>query len=458
MFRQTRYLFILVFCGLAGLFALLGGGRLIASTLASGNIPELMNFQGYLTDAGGSPLSGAYDLTFRIYDASTGGIQQWQESHAAVPVSQGNFAVLLGSQGSPLTPSIFSDESRYVEVTVAGGPPLPRQRLASVPYALQAYQAQNAVQSTFATTATTATTATVALSVVGGGSGGYAQTIVVAKSGGDFTSVADALSSIGDASAAKPYLVYVAAGVYSETNLVDVKPYIHLQGAGQNATVIVSTRSSTSASTAAATVLLQEHGLVSDLTIRNLAATDVAVGLYSSSNAEYTTTIDRVAVEATGNGGIEHHALFLSDAFTLIKDSSLRADGAATNVALEGRDAVSPLSLATVEGSILEGGPASVTPGKFGYGVRVQDQRIAIRNSYVRGTTVTMQTARVDFPSSGPNSTIENSRIEGYGQMLDAQTGTAIRLAATQFIGTGSVAGTVVCFNAYDANFSTKPC
>ncbi len=458
MLRETRYVFILILCGLAGVFALLGGGRLIASTLASDNIPELISFQGYLTDAGGTPLNGGYDLTFRIYDASTGGTQQWQETHTAVPVSQGNFAVLLGSQGSPMTPSVFSGESRYVEVTVGGGPALPRQRFASVPYALQAYQAQNAVQATRATTATTATTATVALSVLSGGSGGYAQTIVVAKSGGDFTSVADALASIGDASSAKPYLVYVAAGVFTETGLVDVKPYVHLQGAGRNATVIESTRSNASASTDAATVLLQENGLVSDLTIRNLATTDVAVGLYSSSNAEYTTRIDEVAVEVSGNGGTEHYALFLSDAFTLVKDSLLRADGAATNVALEGRDAVSPLSLATVEGSILEGGPASVTIGKAGYGVHVQDQRIAIRNSYVRGANVTMQTARVDFPGLGPNSTIESSRIEGYGLMLNAQTGTAIRLATTQFIGSGSNAGTVICFNVYDVNFSAKAC
>src|SRR5947208_9693622 len=47
--------------------------------------------------------------------------------------------------------------------------------------------------------------------------GQYANVIVVARSGGDFTSVAKALGSISDNSPTNRYLVWVAPGIYTET-------------------------------------------------------------------------------------------------------------------------------------------------------------------------------------------------------------------------------------------------
>ena len=64
----------------------------------------------------------------------------------------------------------------------------------------------------------------------------YGGVIVVAKSGGDFTSITAALDSITDNSVDHPYLVYVAPGVYAET--VAMKPYVDIEGAGENNTTI----------------------------------------------------------------------------------------------------------------------------------------------------------------------------------------------------------------------------
>ena len=58
----------------------------------------------------------------------------------------------------------------------------------------------------------------------------YAQTVLVAKSGGDFTSVQAALGSITDASASKHYLVWVGPGTYNER--VQMKPFVDIEGAG----------------------------------------------------------------------------------------------------------------------------------------------------------------------------------------------------------------------------------
>ena len=96
-----------------------------------------------------------------------------------------------------------------------------------MPYALQAQEAVNAD-----------TLDGLHASELGGD---YQNVVVVAKSGGDYTSVQAAIDSITDDAADNPYLVWVAPGVYEEQ--VTMKPYVHLQGAGQEATVITSTAS-----------------------------------------------------------------------------------------------------------------------------------------------------------------------------------------------------------------------
>ena len=65
---------------------------------------------------------------------------------------------------------------------------------------------------------------------------GYRNVIVVAKSGGDFTSIQAALDSITDASDTNRYLVWVAPGVYNER--VTMKPYVDIEGAGEQVTRI----------------------------------------------------------------------------------------------------------------------------------------------------------------------------------------------------------------------------
>ena len=78
----------------------------IALTLTSyAAIPHLINFQGRATDTNGAPLSGTYNLTFRIYDHVTAGdpaapndpYRKWTETHQNLVITNGIFQVLLGS-------------------------------------------------------------------------------------------------------------------------------------------------------------------------------------------------------------------------------------------------------------------------------------------------------------------------------------------------------------------------
>ncbi len=65
---------------------------------AQTGIPQVINYHGKLKDVAGNPLTGTYNFTFRLYDASTGGNMVWgPETHNSVAVTNGYFNVKLGS-------------------------------------------------------------------------------------------------------------------------------------------------------------------------------------------------------------------------------------------------------------------------------------------------------------------------------------------------------------------------
>lgn len=138
-----------------------------AQLLAS--VPELVNFQGVLTDGSGAPIAdGNHSLTFRVYDALSGGNLQWQEKQM-VTTDGGLFHALLGSVTS-VTAAVFDGTPRFLEVQVESDTPLaPRQQFVSIPYAFHAATADVANSAKTATNATTADKATLAndLSCVG---------------------------------------------------------------------------------------------------------------------------------------------------------------------------------------------------------------------------------------------------------------------------------------------------
>lgn len=104
---------------------------------AQGAIPRLINFQGILRDGSGNPVpNGSYSVTFRIYDASSGGNVLWMETQSTAP-SGGFFNVLLGATNF-VPDSAFNDANRYLGITVESDPEMsPRFQLISVGYAFR---------------------------------------------------------------------------------------------------------------------------------------------------------------------------------------------------------------------------------------------------------------------------------------------------------------------------------
>ena len=106
----------------------------------SADIPKLINYQGMLTDDSGTPLSGSYNLIFRIYDDTTGGNLKWSETQNGIPVEDGLFNVMLGKATELDLPF---DQSYWLEVQVENDT-LPRLRFTSVAYAYRAQKADTA--------------------------------------------------------------------------------------------------------------------------------------------------------------------------------------------------------------------------------------------------------------------------------------------------------------------------
>ncbi|MFC1799584.1 hypothetical protein ACFL2Z_01570 [Candidatus Eisenbacteria bacterium] len=131
---------------------------LSAGTVALGEVPHLINYQGVLTDSGDLPLTGQYDLTFSVYpDSMQATSYLWTEDHLDVDVDNGLFNVILGGSAT-LFDGLFEYPELWMGITVEGGAEMvPRMKMTSVPWAMRA---------------------AIADSVAGGGSGADADWVI----------------------------------------------------------------------------------------------------------------------------------------------------------------------------------------------------------------------------------------------------------------------------------------
>jgi len=119
--KKLKILFVLLICL-----------SITSKTFAQG-IPQTINYQGILKDTAGVVVpNGDYNITFKIYEVTSGGLALWDETKL-INVQGGLVTTQLGSY-NPFPPNIF-DGPLWLGITVgAGGELTPRIELTSVPF------------------------------------------------------------------------------------------------------------------------------------------------------------------------------------------------------------------------------------------------------------------------------------------------------------------------------------
>lgn len=141
--------------------------------LASASIPQLIAFQGKLTDKNGALINGSTAMTFNIYTTSTGGSSLYTETQT-INVQDGLVSALIGSVTALTLPF---DQQYYLGITVASDSEMsPRLALSAAPYSFNSITAVNSTYSNNSINASYATTANNSNFLGGVAAGSYALT------------------------------------------------------------------------------------------------------------------------------------------------------------------------------------------------------------------------------------------------------------------------------------------
>jgi hypothetical protein len=137
--------------------------------------PRLINYQGMLTDKQGKPVTTPVEVTFTFWDAETYGNQLgagFSDPDTITPDADGIYSTLIGDEppGNLIPESVFSGDSVWLNVNIAGDNLAKRMRITSAAFAISATNATNAINANHAIdsdTAENAQTATIALGLAG---------------------------------------------------------------------------------------------------------------------------------------------------------------------------------------------------------------------------------------------------------------------------------------------------
>ena len=116
--------------------AALVAGLCVAGPAAAQDMPDVLPYQGMLTDADGAPLDGSVDITFRLYESSDAAEPVWTEAIDDAIVEEGVFYVYLGQEVA-VWDDLIDGQTRYLGIEINGdGEMAPRQKVGAVPYAV----------------------------------------------------------------------------------------------------------------------------------------------------------------------------------------------------------------------------------------------------------------------------------------------------------------------------------
>ncbi|CAG0937019.1 hypothetical protein TFLX_05922 [Thermoflexales bacterium] len=318
----------------------------------------------------------------------------------------------------------------------------------------------------------------------------YQNVVMVAKSGGDYTTISAALTSITNASATNHYLVKVMPGVYTET--VTMKQYVDIEGAGELATTITYIGST---SYYTGTVLGANNAELRFLTVVNTGGNTYAVAIFNNSASPRLTNVTATSsggtdsnrgvfnydsssptmtdVTATGSGGAFNYGVSNSSSSpTMMNVTATGLGGSESNYGVDNISSSPTMMNMTATGS---GGTeshgvsnrASSSPrmtnvtaigsgGTINYGVDNIISSPVIQNSRLSASGGTNNYGIYNYaPNSSYTVIVNNSQVTGSTNTIRNDNEFTTRVGASLLSG-GAVAGggTVTCAGVYDEAYA----
>ncbi|MEM7114989.1 MAG: pectinesterase family protein [Chloroflexota bacterium] len=286
-----------IFIALTALLLLVYAGQRMVAMAALGTE---FAYRDTLINSAGAPVNGTFDFEFSLYDDLTAGSQIGITIAQTLDVNGGLFSTSLDFGADA-----FNGEERYLEIAlrpIGGGgftTLTPRRPILPIPYALYAEKVQP-----------------------------VGNVVVVAKSGGDFTTLGAALASITTASATNPYLIKIGPGVYQEQ--VDLKDYVHIEGSGEGVTILRGLGGNTHPNTDGSSATLRVTGALNAevrwLTVESDGAgNDHAIAFWTDGTTE---TFRLSHVTATGfDGSDDNYGIFTKASSSMMNSITAVAFG-----------------------------------------------------------------------------------------------------------------------------------
>jgi hypothetical protein len=262
--------------------------------------------------------------------------------------------------------------------------------------------------------------------------------IVVAKSGGDYTTITAALNSIADSSATNHYLIYVAPGTYTEK--VTMKPFVDIEGAGELTTKITQAGSDPYPS---GTVLGANDAELRFLTVENTGDYFNAIAISNSGAAPRLTHVTASASGALDNYGVYNYLSSPSMANVTASASGGTYSHGVYNY-------LSSPSMANVT--------ASAAGGQYNYGVFNQASSPTINDSAISASDGGYEYGIYNQASGlGYTVRVNNSRLSATDNTIRSSAYFTTLVGASQLDG-GPVSaggGIVSCIGVYDENYTS---
>lgn len=297
----------------------------------------------------------------------------------------------------------------------------------------------------------------------------FIRTIVVSAAGTDSengTALKAAVDGISDASASKPYLVFIEPGTYDlGTSSLTMQEYVDIEGSGEGVTTIKSATFLSSTGV----IIGADNTELRNLTIDGDSVGSFMIGYYLTAGAP---VISDVTCTATGGsigstcfdiqGGspiLRHISIDMDDSSGGVQKPVHLASGASASLI---KSSIRSVNAANSWGMSNSGGTANVYDSTFVVtgtgGPKGFYGTSGTYNIYNTSLDVSGGSGRSGVYITGGTMTvnIDRSTIASTGNVFTLQTASTLNVGASQLEGSISNTGsaTITCVGAYDESFA----